>query len=98
MTLFHGQKLTPNFTQVIHILPYYTILYSKGNKILLSLAPILMQTILAPIFTDFFLTYIFLFDANEKYVFLFWNFFPFIKTLKGRRPNLCQLVAYAGPL
>ena len=64
MTLFHGQKLTPNyflaltknsdFTQVIYILPYYTILYSKGNKILLSLAPILMQTILAPIFTDLF--------------------------------------------
>ena len=38
----------------------------KGNKILLSLAPIVMQTILAPNLFKNFLAYIFHFDANKR--------------------------------
>ena len=39
----------------------------KGNKILLSLAPILMQAILAPNFVaSFSAIYFFLFDANGR--------------------------------
>ena len=76
-----------------HILSQ-TKLVLKRNKILLSLVTIVMQTILATIFFFFFFYIYFLFDANK------W--IPVLKKLnkaqQGRRPNLCQLFSYAGPL
>ena len=69
----------------------------KGNKILLSLAPILMQTILAPtfFFIKFFLADIFLFDAYKRICFCFYKFRSLMLVQKWRRPYLCQLFSYA---
>ena len=46
------------------ILDMKPTIQSKGNRILLSLGQILMQTILAAIFCEFFFADFFLFDAN----------------------------------
>ena len=105
---FHGQKFTPNYFWLslrTLISPKLSIFYptipyfiQRGTRYCLAwrqywCKPYLHQSLLIC-----FLTYIFLFDANERICFSFLEFSPFIKTLKGRRPNLCQLVAYAGPL
>ena len=66
------------------------------NKILLSLAPILMQTIFAPNFTEIFSDRYFSFWCLWNNIFFLKKFPPFTETKKGRQPNLCQLVAYAG--
>ena len=47
---------------------------SKGDKILLILAPILMQTIFLPNFAEFFLADIFVLMLQEEYVFVKKNF------------------------
>ena len=62
---------------------------------LLSLAPMLMQTILPTIFLEFFLAKILLFDADKRTCFCFKEFPTFTSTKKGRQPNLCQLFTYA---
>jgi hypothetical protein len=62
---------------------------------LLSLVPILMQTILAQNYFEFFLTDLFLFYANKRIRFCFKDFFIFTYTLKGRGLNLCQLFTCA---
>ena len=69
----------------------------KGNKILFSLAPILMQTILAPNFVDRFSAIYFFFlmlTEEEKKR----NFVLLQKLNKERGPNLCQLFTYAGSM
>ena len=54
---------------------FNSIVLLKGNQILLSLAPILMQALLAPIFLlKCFLVEIFLFDANKRICFCFKEF------------------------
>ena len=55
---------------------------SKGNKILLSLVPILMQTKLAPHFLDIFFVRFKIFDANKKYNFVLRNFLILYKFKK----------------
>ena len=62
------------------------------------MAPILMQTILAPHFFLNFSLGIFFFDANKRTCFCFKEFPIFTLTQKGRRPNLYDLFTYAGPM
>ena len=69
----------------------------KGYKILLSLAPIVMETILAANFLEKFSVGYFLFDANKKNIF-FKGISYLTKTKKGRRPYLCQLFTCACPM
>ena len=58
------------------------ILKLKGNKTLLSLGQIVMQTILAPIFFEFFLWQVFfLLMLTKEYVFVLRNF-PLLHKLK----------------
>ena len=57
-------------------------IFLKGNKILLSMAPILMQTALEPDFTEFFLIDIFFFMLMKEYVLVFRNGLPLHKLKK----------------